>query len=71
MEAHAVLSDPQRRQRYDMGMDEDGSSSSGMGESPFGGMHMRMDPSDIHNIFATFGGGARFGGFGGPQFHFG
>ncbi|XP_006461589.1 hypothetical protein AGABI2DRAFT_185760 [Agaricus bisporus var. bisporus H97] len=33
VEAHAVLSDPQRRARYDMGEDEDGSSSgAGAGE---------------------------------------
>ena len=67
VEAHAVLSDPQRRQRYDMGMDEDGASSSGMGGNPFG---MHMDPSEIHNIFASFGGG-QFGGFGHQHFHFG
>lgn len=30
-EAHAVLSDAQRRERYDMGVDEDGSMSSSPG----------------------------------------
>lgn len=35
-EAHAVLSDPQRRNRYDMGEDEDGGMGGGPAFSPFG-----------------------------------
>ncbi|KAJ6485844.1 protein prenylyltransferase [Mycena sanguinolenta] len=56
VEANAVLSDPQRRERYDMGEDEDGmSDSSGMG-----GMH----GMDLSELFAQFnGGGGSFGGF--------
>ncbi|KAJ7623539.1 hypothetical protein FB45DRAFT_108514 [Roridomyces roridus] len=60
VEANAVLSDPQRRERYDMGDDEDGmSDSSGMG-----GMH----GMDLSEIFAQFHGGGG-GGFGGGGFH--
>ncbi|KAG6848255.1 hypothetical protein H0H93_001897 [Arthromyces matolae] len=57
-EAYAVLSDPQRRQRYDLGEDEDGMNG-GMGGG-MGGMH--MSEADLANIFAQFSGG----GFGGP-----
>jgi len=64
VEAHSVLSDPQRRHRYDMGEDEDGSDS-GMGG--MGGM--RMNPNDIAELFAQFGGGAGPRGFGGDGFH--
>jgi len=64
-----VLSDPRRRERYDLGEDEDGmngggSGMGGMGGGGFGG----MSPMDMEEIFAQFGGGgARFGGspFGG------
>ncbi|KAI6041227.1 hypothetical protein EDC04DRAFT_3089205 [Pisolithus marmoratus] len=69
VEAHAVLSDPQRRQRYDMGEDEDGSAS-------MGGMNgFRMDPGDLAALFAQFdggpfGGGRAFGGGGGGGFRF-
>ncbi|THH09682.1 hypothetical protein EW146_g8616 [Bondarzewia mesenterica] len=60
VEANAVLSDSRRRERYDMGEDEDGlTDSSGMGG--MGGMH-GMNPADLANIFAQFGGG-RPGGF--------
>jgi DnaJ family protein C protein 7 len=71
VEAHAVLSDPQRRDRYDMGEDEDGQNDSGMGGFG-GGMH----PTDLADIFAQFqgagfaGGGGPFGGGGGGGFHF-
>ncbi|KIJ65490.1 hypothetical protein HYDPIDRAFT_110587 [Hydnomerulius pinastri MD-312] len=70
VEAHAVLSDPQRRERYDMGEDEDGQNDSGMGG--FGG----MNPTDLADIFAQFQGGGSFGGGpfggggGGGGFHF-
>ncbi|KAJ7281964.1 protein prenylyltransferase [Mycena rebaudengoi] len=46
VEANAVLSDPQRRERYDMGEDEDGmSDSSGMGG---------MSGMDLSELFAQF-----------------
>ena len=58
MEANAVLSDPQRRERYDMGEDEDGMNEGGMGG--MGGMsHM-----DLAELFSHFHGGpAGFSGF--------
>ncbi|PPQ88738.1 hypothetical protein CVT25_008545 [Psilocybe cyanescens] len=68
VEANAVLSDPRRRERYDMGEDEDGlnDGSSGMGGGGFhgGGGFGGMSPEDLEGIFASFGGGggARFGG---------
>lgn len=65
VEAHAVLSDPQRRERYDMGEDEDGQNGSGMG--PFG----NMQPADLADIFTQFQGGGPFGGGGGFRFHAG
>ncbi|KAF9264151.1 TPR-like protein [Marasmius fiardii PR-910] len=63
VEAHAVLSDPARRERYDMGEDEDGMTDSG----GMGGMH-GMSQADIASLFAQFGGGG-FGnsGFGGGR----
>ncbi|KAH7918272.1 TPR-like protein [Leucogyrophana mollusca] len=72
-EAYAVLSDPQRRERYDMGEDEDGQSD-GQGMGGFG-----MNPADIAEVFAQFqggggpfgGGGGTFGGGGGFRFHTG
>ncbi|KAH9479103.1 DnaJ-like protein subfamily C member 7 [Psilocybe cubensis] len=73
VEANAVLSDPKRRERYDMGEDEDGlnDGSSGFHGGGFGG----MSPEDLESIFASFGGGggARFGGggFGGMGGGFG
>ncbi|KAK7031447.1 hypothetical protein R3P38DRAFT_3393378 [Favolaschia claudopus] len=65
VEANAVLSDPQRRERYDMGEDEDGmNDSSGMGG--MGGM-------DLSELFAQFNGGgfraSAGGGFGGGGMH--
>jgi DnaJ homolog subfamily C member 7 len=56
-EAYAILSDPQKRQRYDAGEDieeiEQGRSSGG------------MDPNDIFQMFFSGGGmgGGRQGGF--------
>jgi DnaJ family protein C protein 7 len=64
VEANAVLSDSQRRERYDLGEDEDGMNDGGMGGmGGFGG----MNPMDMEDIFAQLGGGRRFGGspFGG------
>ncbi|KAJ7230506.1 hypothetical protein GGX14DRAFT_583593 [Mycena pura] len=63
VEANAVLSDAQRRERYDMGEDEDGMSDA------MGGMH-GMDLSELfaqfHGGGGGFQGGASFGGsFGG------
>ena len=60
VEAHSVLSDPQRRHRYDMGEDEDGMGASGMGG--MGGMNQM----DISELFAQFGGGVPRG-FGGAR----
>lgn len=57
VEAHSVLSDPQRRARYDRGEDEDGSMSS----ESFGG----MGGMDINDILAAMHGGHFGGGFGG------
>ncbi|KAG7450755.1 TPR-like protein [Guyanagaster necrorhizus] len=61
-EAHNVLSDPEKRSRYDNGDDEDGM------EGGFGGMG-NMTEADIANLFAHFGGG-RFGGggYGGSRY---
>lgn len=66
VEANAVLSDPRRRERYDLGDDEDGMNEGGGG---MGGGFSGMNPMDMEELFASFGGGggARFGGhpFGG------
>ncbi|KAF5362268.1 hypothetical protein D9756_002064 [Leucocoprinus leucothites] len=63
VEAHAVLSDPQRRARYDMGEDEDGlSDGAGMGGG--GG----FNHVDLSELFAQFNGGGGGGGFGGGPF---
>lgn len=56
-EAYAVLSDPRRRERYDMGEDEDGMNDGG----GMGG----MSQADLAELFAQFHGGGGFGGFGG------
>lgn len=58
-EAFAVLSDPQRRQRYDMGEEDSEYGGGGMGG---------MDPRDFSDLFAQFGGGMP-PGFGGGGFH--
>jgi len=65
-EAYAVLSDPQRRERYDAGEDEDGMDS-GMGG--MGG----MSPMDVAELFAQFhgrGGSFRQSSFGGHSHGF-
>ena len=58
-EAFSVLSDPQRRQRYDLGEDD----------SEYGGGSGGMNPQDFAEIFAQFGGGTPHG-FGGGAFNF-
>lgn len=56
-EAYAILSDPEKRNRYDSGVDlEDIENGGG-----FGGAH--VDPSQIFQMF--FGGGGGMGGMGG------
>ena len=70
VEAHTVLSNPTRRERYDMGEEEDGTSDSTPG---FGGGH-GMNHADLASMFMQFGGGPGFdfrsGGGGGGQRHF-
>jgi DnaJ homolog subfamily C member 7 len=65
VEAHSVLSDPNRRHRYDMGEDEDGMDASGMRGDGMGAGH-----ADLSDLFAQFGGGmppgfGQYGGMGG------
>jgi len=57
VEAHNVLSDPRRRERYDLGEDEDGMSDSS-GAGGMGG----MSQMDLAELFAQFHGGSGFGG---------
>ena len=61
VEAHAVLSNPQRRERYDLGEDEDGMNGGGGGG--FGGGFPGMNPADMDEILAqfAFGGGSHRG----------
>jgi len=58
VEAHSVLSDPRRRERYDLGEDEDGMNNGGggggFGGSPFG--FGGMSPMDMEEIFSRMGG---------------
>lgn len=58
MEAHSILSDPQKRQRYDMGEDDEEMGFGGMG-----GMN-GMNGMDFADIFTHF----QPGGFPGFQF---
>ncbi|KAG6865143.1 hypothetical protein C0991_004825, partial [Blastosporella zonata] len=53
-EAYAVLSDPQRRERYDLGDDEDGQNEGMGGFGGMGGMG-GMSQADLAEIFAQFG----------------
>lgn len=74
-EAYAVLSDDQKRSRYDNGMDING----GGGVGKYNTMPLclfadsLLDMSDFNDIFAQhifrggFGGGGGFGGFGGSN----
>jgi DnaJ family protein C protein 7 len=63
-EAFSVLSDPQRRQRYDLGEED---SEYGGGSGGMGG----MNPQDFADLFAQFGGGMpnNFSGGGYHNFH--
>jgi DnaJ family protein C protein 7 len=64
VEAHSVLSDPRRRERYDLGEDEDGMSAGG---GP--GMQGGVDLSELFAQFAGGGGGFPGGGFPGGGGH--
>ena len=55
-EAYAVLSDPQKRRRFDSGVDESGAGG-------FGGMGDEMDMDDILSMFMASGGGGGAHGF--------
>lgn len=55
-EAYSILSDPQKKMRYDQGADiEEIEQGGGMG-----GFHGGVDPNDIFSMF--FGGGGGMGG---------
>jgi DnaJ family protein C protein 7 len=58
-EAYAILSDRQKRHRYDSGVDVEDI------ENPGAGMHADIDPTQIFNMFFNGGGG----GGGGMRFH--
>lgn len=62
--AYAILSDPEKKARYDNGQDEDGSVDFDGGHGQGGG-----DPQDMFNMFFGGGGrgGPRGGGCGGRQ----
>ena len=60
VEANAVLSDPDRRARYDMGDDEDGLNDGFSGGMGPGAMNV-----DLSELFAQFHGNGAFGGAGG------
>lgn len=64
VEAHAVISDPRRRERYDLGEDEDGMTDSSHTRGGGGGGG-GMNPADFASMFAQFGPGSGGGGGGG------
>ena len=70
-EAYSVLSDPEKKKRYDDGADIDELNNPGHGGGGFHG-----DPNDIFNMFFSGSGGHHFGhssggGGGGYTFRFG
>lgn len=66
-EAYSVLSDSQKRHRYDAGQDLEEIEGGGCGH------HHEMDPNAIFQMFMNQGGfgGMGGGGGGGREFHFG
>ena len=68
-EANDVLSDPQKRQRYDQfgfaGVDPNYAAANGGGAGGFGGGFGGVDPGDIFGDIFGGGFGGGFGGFGG------
>ncbi|CAM9145910.1 unnamed protein product [Choristocarpus tenellus] len=69
-EAYEVLSDPQKKSRYDSGVDLEDLDNPHAGHG-HGGMH--VDPSQLFHMFMQQGGGGSRGGGrgGGMSFHFG
>ncbi|EIW75107.1 TPR-like protein [Coniophora puteana RWD-64-598 SS2] len=70
VEAHAVLSDPQRRERYDLGEDEDGASSMGPGGADMDDIAQMFFQGGFGGGSAGAGGGNPFGGGGAGGFRF-
>jgi DnaJ family protein C protein 7 len=72
-EAHETLSDPQKRERYDSGVDlvdpNDMFGGGGMGGG-MGGMGGGIDPEILMQMFGGMGGGMGGGRGGGGGFHF-
>ncbi|SCZ93931.1 BZ3500_MvSof-1268-A1-R1_Chr6-3g08998 [Microbotryum saponariae] len=67
-EAYAILSDPQRRRKFDMGIDENDPHAGHGGGDDFG-FGGGVDLSDLFGAAGGFGGGAGFGGGGRRQYH--
>ncbi|CAM9649340.1 unnamed protein product [Discosporangium mesarthrocarpum] len=67
-EAYEVLSDPQKKSRYDSGVDLEDLDNP---HASHGHSGMRVDPSEVFHIFMQQGGGIGGGGRGGMPFHFG
>ncbi|KAF7967739.1 hypothetical protein HWV62_33262 [Athelia sp. TMB] len=67
VEAHGVLSDPARRERYDLGEDDD-EGGGGFGGGGMGGMS-QMDLAELFAQFHGGGGGGPFGGGGRGHSH--